>query len=400
LDLAAKLPENQIFFNNLFHFTAMLRKAGLSISLDQSMDFMRALELVDISRREQVYFSARGLLVKRREDFAVFDRVFELFWRSSQKEVQFKVQKTPLAPRHNFQKRELSLATLLAQRAQQTDPEVDIADKSQSFSPDEVLRTKDFSVMSPEELASIKKLMESITWQVSQRSTRRRIPNRHGKYFNMRAILRHATRYNGVPLDLSWLRRKIKARPLIVLADISGSMEKYSRILLQFCYGLTHRLQNVECFVFATRLSRVTLQLRTKNINRALDEAAAKVFDWSGGTHIGQSLYNFNRQWSKRVLRRGAVVLIISDGWEREDTSNMIGNEMRYLQHRCHRLIWLNPLLGNDKYQPLVAGMVAALPYIDDFLPIHNLQSLEALGRHLAILDRRRNLKPVVISSK
>ncbi len=380
--------DSQIFFTNLFHFSGMLRKAGLAISLDQTMDFMRGLELVDISRREQVFYCARGLLVKRWEDFPVFEQIFEMFWRAFQKEVKFKVQKTPLAPRHNMPRRELSLATMLAQRAQQADPEVDIADKSGSFSPDELLRAKDFSEMTPEELESIKKLMESITWQVSQRLTRRRVPSHHGKYFNMRAILRDATRYNGVPLDLAWLKRKIKPRPLIVLADISGSMEKYSRILLQFCYSLTHRLQDVECFVFATRLSRVTLQLRTKNINRALDEAAGVVVDWSGGTRIGQSLYSFNRQWSRRVLRRGAVVLIISDGWEREDVA-MIGSELRYLQHRCHRLIWLNPLLGNVKYQPLVGGMAAALPYIDDFLPIHNLQSLDSLGRHLATLGRR-----------
>jgi uncharacterized protein with von Willebrand factor type A (vWA) domain len=163
-------------------------------------------------------------------------------------------------------------------------------------------------------------------------------------------------------------------------------MEKYTRLLLQFAYSVSRGLGQVECFVFGTRLSRITPQLRTKNIDRALNEVAENVFDWSGGTRIGESLHAFNRQWSKRVLRRGAIVLIISDGWERGDVSTL-RQEMRYLQHRCYRLIWLNPLLGQTTYQPLVEGMAAALPFIDDFLPIHNLQSLEALGEHLARLD-------------
>jgi uncharacterized protein with von Willebrand factor type A (vWA) domain len=171
----------------------------------------------------------------------------------------------------------------------------------------------------------------------------------------------------------------------VVLADISGSMERYSRLLLQFCYSVTRGLKEAECFVFGTRLSRITPQLQVKNIDRAIAEAGRAVVDWSGGTRIGESLHTFNRHWGRRVLRRGAIVLLISDGWERGDVS-LLKREMRYLQHRCYRLIWLNPLLGQESYQPRVEGMAVALPFIDDFLPIHNLQSLEALGEHLARL--------------
>jgi hypothetical protein len=197
--------------------------------------------------------------------------------------------------------------------------------------------------------------------------------------------MRSWVKHGGVPLRLVWKSRKFKVRPLIILADISGSMEKYSRLLLQFAYSVSRGLGQVECFVFGTRLTRITPQLRPKNIDRALSEVAEQIFDWSGGTRIGASLAAFNRQWSKRVLRRGAIVLIISDGWERGDIS-AVQKEMRYLQHRCHRLIWLNPLLGQAGYQPLVEGMTAAMPFIDDFLPIHNLQSLAALAEHLAKL--------------
>ncbi len=384
--------DNQIFFRNIFQFTARLREAGLLISLEQTIDFQRALELVNLGEREQVYFAARGFLVKRKEDLAVFDRMFKQFWRAPQPESGLRGQATPLAPRHNAPRHQpLSIATIMAQRARQEDPAVDIADKAGSYSPDEVLQRKDFSEMSPEELEAIKKLIQTIRWRVSLRQTRRRVPNRKGKYLNLRRIMRISASFGGIPIQMAWQSRKIKKRPLVILADISGSMEKYSRLLLQFCYSVAQSLNKVECFVFATRLSRITPQLRTKNIDRAIDEAARQVVDWSGGTQIGQSLHNFNRHWSRRLLRRGAVVLIVSDGWER-DESSPIAQEMRYLQHRCHRLIWLNPLLGYDKYQPLVGGMAAALPYIDDFLPIHNLQSLDALGKRLANLERRRTV--------
>jgi uncharacterized protein with von Willebrand factor type A (vWA) domain len=172
-------------------------------------------------------------------------------------------------------------------------------------------------------------------------------------------------------------------------------MEKYARLMLQFFYSVSHSLKDVESFVFGTRLTRITGQLKLKNIDRAIDDAAAEVIDWSGGTRIGESLHLFNQQWSRRVLRRGALVLIISDGWERGDVS-LLEKEMRYLQHRCHRLIWLNPLLGRDNYKPLVEGMAAAVPYIDDFLPIHNLQSLTALAEHLAALGQHRSIKPKI----
>jgi uncharacterized protein with von Willebrand factor type A (vWA) domain len=178
-------------------------------------------------------------------------------------------------------------------------------------------------------------------------------------------------------------------RPLVLLADRSGSMEKVSRLVLQFFYCMTHSLKDVECFAFGTRLTRLTPALKLRNIDSALNEAAHDVVDWSGGTRIGESLQVFNRQWSRRILRHGAVVLIISDGWERGDVQ-VLKQEMRYLHLRCHRLIWLNPLLGKENYQPLVEGMQAALRYVDDFLPIHNLQSLSLLGEHLRTLNTRR----------
>jgi uncharacterized protein with von Willebrand factor type A (vWA) domain len=223
---------------------------------------------------------------------------------------------------------------------------------------------------------------------VSRRVTRRRAPRRRGESLLMRRVVREAARHGGVPLRLPRQERKRKPRPLVVIADISGSMEKYSRLLLQLCYSLARRLSRVECFVFGTRLTRITPQLRLRNVDRAIEQAAREVVDWGGGTRIGASLRSFNRRWARRVLGRGAVVLVVSDGWEHGDAAPL-AREVQALQRRSHRLIWLNPLAGREGYRPIAGGMAAAARHIDDLLPIHNLQSLEQLAERLAALGHR-----------
>jgi len=341
---------------------------------------------VDIGDREQVYHAARCLLLNRYENLRLFDTLFNMFWRKHSEEVAARAQKAPIAPRHKPKPpQQFNIATYMAFKARQTDREIDVADKAETFSGTEILQRKDFSEMAPEELETIKRLIQDMRWQMSLRRTRRRETHTKGNILHLRTAMRSAVQFGGVPLRLSWQRKKVKQRPLVLLADISGSMEKYSRLALQFFYSVSHSLKNVECFVFGTRLTRITGQLKLKNIDRALNDAARDVVDWSGGTRIGESIQTFNRQWSRRVLRRGAVVIVISDGWERGDVS-ILRQEMRYLQNRCHRLIWLNPLRGKAAYQPVVEGMAAALPYIDDFLPIHNLQTLTEFSEHLAAI--------------
>lgn len=378
------------FLDNIILFINLLRRAGIPVSSEQAIDFSRALTLVDVGNQEQVYFTARGLLISRREHIRLFDVLFNRFWRNPfAANGAGQGQPAPLAPRHDRRHHRPLLITYMARKARENEPEIDVLDKSGTFSAIEILQRKDFSVMTEDELDAIKRLMRAMRWQVSLRQTRRYVADSKGQGLHMRRVLASAVKRGGVPLELAWRRRKIKQRPLVLLADISGSMEKISRLVLQFAYCMAHSLNHMECFVFGTRLTRVTPALKLKNIDRALDEASREVVDWSGGTRIGESLRDFNRQWSRRVLRRGAVVLIVSDGWERGDVQVM-SQEMRYLQLRCHRLIWLNPLLGKSTYQPLVEGMQAALPYIDDFLPIHNLQSLMAFADHLQSLDGRR----------
>lgn len=373
------------FVGNVLSFVQILRRAGLPVSTNQVRDFLRALRLIDIGQRLQVYHAARGILISRHEHLRLFDSLFNAFWNTHDATLEASPQKAPRATRHEQEHRPV-LITYMARKAQASDPEVDVADKSATYSDLEVLQRKDFSEMTAEELDAVKRLIQEMRWQAAFRVSRRRIANRSGDSLHMRRVIASAVRHNGIPLMLTWQSRKIKQRPIVLIADISGSMEQYSRLVLQFFYSMSHSLKNVECFAFGTRLTRITAQLKLKNIDRAVNDAAREVVDWSGGTRIGESLSAFNRQWSRRVLRRGAILMIVSDGWELGNADNL-RMQMRYLQLRCHRLIWLNPLMGKAGYKPLSQGMAAALPYIDDFLPIHNLQNLSALAAHLGTLN-------------
>jgi uncharacterized protein with von Willebrand factor type A (vWA) domain len=251
-----------------------------------------------------------------------------------------------------------------------------------------VLRHKDFAEMNVDELKRARALIAELVWQLGERRTRRKQPGA-GTLFDWRRTLRRNLKYGGEVLK--WARRepKFKPRPLVVIADISGSMERYTNLLLQFIYSLSSGLDQVEAFVFSTRLTRISKQLHNRDAERALREVASAVTDWAGGTRIGEALKDFNFKWGRRVLGRGAVVMIISDGWDRGDIP-LLHQEMARLSLSSHRLIWLNPLLGHEGYEPLTQGMSTALPYIDDFLPVHNLMSLEQLGETLAGVAKPR----------
>jgi uncharacterized protein with von Willebrand factor type A (vWA) domain len=382
--------QGRIFLKNSLRFVRVLRRAGMPVGLDQAQDFAEALTLVDLGSREQVYYAARSLLVRNHAHLRLFDALFARFWRAPV--ANGRMPRTmPRAPRHRPQAERFTIATYMAARAGANDPERDVIDKSNTSSATERLQRKEFGAMSDEELAQIKALIQRLDWQVDQRLTRRRRPHRRGEQLDMRAVLRDAARHMGTPLRPHWRRRITRPRPLILIADISGSMERYARLLLQFLYSVSRRISRVECFVFGTRLTCITHQLRIRNIDRAIDEASREVVDWAGGTRIGASLHEFHHRWARRVLGRGAVVVLISDGWDRGDPAEL-QRTMRLLQQRSYRLIWLNPLLGQPTYQPDVAGMRAALQHIDDFLPIHNLQSLSALAERIADLPPRRSL--------
>ncbi|MDQ3855914.1 MAG: VWA domain-containing protein, partial [Chloroflexota bacterium] len=285
-----------------------------------------------------------------------------------------------------------ALGRMTSERAARVgDDEATTQELARAYSAWEALRAKDFASFTSEESSQARELMRSMTWRVGERQSRRTVAARRGASVDIRRSLRRLMR-SGELLELSRREHKTKRRPLVVICDISGSMDRYSRLLLQFLHTVEHGESPVEVFVFGTRLTRITWQLRTRNIDAALDSVAQEVQDWSGGTRIGESLRTFNTLWSRRMLRRGAVVLVISDGWDRGDPA-VISREMAKLQRSSHRLIWLNPLLGSPTYQPLTHGIRAALPYVDDFLPVHNLNSLEALAAKLGSVPARRPVR-------
>lgn len=388
-------PSGQLL-HNLILFGRLLRALGMDVNPGRMVDLVRALDHVQIGQKADFYYTLRSLLVHDREDLPLFDQAFDLFWRKpAGAGVRLDLWPGRSAP---AEKQPLVTAPLL----EQMDPEAggdkaaedeeeaqQLLEVTRTYSQQELLRRKDFAQMTPEEMTAVKWMMSRVIWDLGLRRTRRMRPGT-GRQVDMRRIMRQNLRYGGELIE--WPRRepKFKPRPLIIIADISGSMEQYTRLLLYFAYGLAESLtQTVESFVFSTRLTRITRQLHGRDIDRALTEVAAQVHDWSGGTRIGAALKSFNYDWGRRVLGRGAVVLLISDGWDRGDPE-LLRAEIGRLQRSCYRLIWLNPLLGSARYEPLTRGMQAALPHIDDFLPVHNLASLEDLALHLQNLTLAR----------
>lgn len=400
-------PTSGNLLQNLVLFGRLLRALGLDVNPGRVIDLVQALAYVQIGRKADFYFTARSLLVHRREDLPLFDHAFELFWRKPGdgsyafdlfSGLERRREPQPILTMPPLKETEEALAESGGdEKEEEQQPVIEI---TRTYSQQEVLRHKEFSELTRDEVDEVKRFMARMIWELGQRRTRRLRPGQ-GARFDLRRSLRRNLRYGGELLE--WPRRqpKYKPRPLIIIADISGSMERYTRLLLHFIYSLAKGLtQQVEAFVFSTRLTRITREVRGGDLDLALQEVSQAVHDWAGGTRIGDSLKTFNFDWGRRVLGRGAVVLLISDGWDRGDPA-LLSGELGRLQRSCHRLIWLNPLLGSESYEPLTRGMQAALPCIDDFLPVHNLASLEDLAVHLASLtasSRATRRAPVGLS--
>jgi len=378
---------------NLLLFGRVLRRLGLDVNPGRMMDLVSALDHIEIGRKPDFFHAARTLLVHDHEDLPLFDEAFELFWRKPA-ESNWVAQWEGLTRRR---KKPGPIVTHppLKEAAPQTNDSAStstepmtVIEITRTYSDREILRHKNFAEMSAEESEAVKQMMSHLLWKVSERRTRRHRPGK-GNLIDLRRTLRRSLRSEGEVFSWSYREPKLKPRPLVVIADISGSMERYTRLLLHFICGMKSALtQPVEAFVFSTRLTRITRPLQIRDLDLALKNVGDLVNDWAGGTRIGESLKMFNFEWGRRVLGRGAVVLVISDGWDRGDVE-LLTREMARLKRNCHRLIWLNPLLGAQDYEPLTRGIQAALPHIDNFLPVHNLASLEDLANQLTNLDRR-----------
>jgi len=375
------------FLGNVILFGRVLRRAGLSVDADQTRRFAQVLAVLGFDRRGDVKAAGRVIFVRRREERALYDAAFDLFWRrgtvvGGASEALPRLRQVQ-PPRSDVRFGPDALEGVEVVEA------VDETTIRVRASREERLRTADFADLTPDETRDAAAMLAALRPALPLRPSRRRRLDRGGGRLAARIMLRRSLATGGEPLDWRWLRRKSRPRPIALVCDISGSMERYSRLLLRFAHALARSGAPVEVFVFGTRLTRITRELRLRDADAALRRVAVKVVDWSGGTRIGASLRELNRRWVRRTIKSGALVLLVSDGWERDDPA-LLARELATLQRSCHRLIWLDPLAGRPGFEPVTQGLLAALPHVDEFVPCGNVASLEELAWRLAGWSDRR----------
>src|SRR3954447_9470903 len=372
--------------DNLLIFGRLLRRAGMPVHSGRLLDLVDALGHVNLGSREEVYHTCRALLVHRQDQIAIFDLAFAAFWRAH----GHAPARSASAATHAPQPLETLAISDAASEQDETkgdDPDADAPareERVRTWSDRHAFADRDFAALTREELAAARAALARLVWSPGERRTRRWERGR-GARIDLRRAIGGSLRTGGDVVRLPRRKRRIRPRALVLLCDVSGSMERYSRMLLHFAHAVTRRDYRVETFLFSTRLTRVTRELRTARPEDALGRVASSATDWSGGTRIGAVLREFHRRWGRRVLHRGPVVLLISDGWDRGDPVEL-AREIARLQRSCHRLIWLNPLIGTADYAPLTRGLQAALPFVDDFLPVRTLTNLAQLAPHLNAL--------------
>ncbi len=374
---------------NLMAFARALKQLGIKVSLSQVLDTSRSLELVDIGERTDFRALVRANLISQKEDFPVFDMAFDCFWREQTYERMpmetMEIQGTPTesdAPEGGDEEGGLEEAASEAMANENLQLENLDEFSVPTYSPQELMNRKDFSEMGVEESRAIARAIMLIATKIATQISRRKKVGRKGNTVDPRWTMRRSMKYGGEVIELVHRKKRIKKTKVVLLCDVSGSMDCYSRFLIQFMYGLQNELWGVETFVFSTSLSRITHLIRTKDIVNALEKISGSILGWSGGTNIGRSLHTFNRNFAPSIVTHRTVVVIISDGWDRGDVS-LLEREMQDLKRRAKKIIWLNPLLASENYEPLCKGMQAALPYLDMFLSVHNVNSLVSLGRTL-----------------
>jgi uncharacterized protein with von Willebrand factor type A (vWA) domain len=374
------------FVENLLVFGRILRREGIDVHPGRMLDVIEALGQINLSARDEVYHACRALLVHRHEQLAIFDRVFAAFWRDHALTVLRSDAPADERSRSSAE-REAILNAEELQVPGDTEEDPPAQRGARMWSDRSGLAGKDFGAFTPEELAEARKALSRLRWNPGERRTRRWVRG-HGTRFDLRRAIADSLRSGGDVVVLPTRKRRTRPRPLVLLCDVSGSMERYSRMLLHFAHAVTLRHGRVEAFLFSTKLTRITRQLSARRPDAALAAVSEAVHDWSGGTRIGAAIKEFHQSWANRVLNGGPVVLLISDGWDCGDPE-VLRSQIARLQRRSYRLIWLNPLIGTAGYAPLTRGLQAALPYVDDFLPSRTLSNLDDLATHLNTLATR-----------
>jgi uncharacterized protein with von Willebrand factor type A (vWA) domain len=375
---------------NIVYFARALRAAGIPVGPGAVLDALAAVEAAGVGTREDFYWTLHAVFVKRHEHSLLFDQAFRIFFRRRAYLDKLLAAMLPQAPMPESEEEKPKPGAQRVQEAllsnlgetERPKPDVEV-DARLTVSDRELLQRKDFAQMSAAEIAAAKDAIKRLVLSLDEVKTRRLAPHRHGHLIDLRRTLRASLKAGGAVIDLKYLGPRSKAPPIVALLDISGSMSQYTRLFLHFLHAVTDARKRVHTFLFGTRLTNVTRALKAKDPDEALAACSANVADWSGGTRIATSLHAFNKLWARRVLTQGAVVLLITDGLER-DPDDRLAFEIDRLHRSCRRLIWLNPLLRFSGFEAKAKGIRTIVPHVDELRPIHNLESMTGLVRALS----------------
>ncbi len=392
-------------------FGRFIRQAGFDIGTGEIMNAIHAVETVGVSRKDDFQSALRSTLITTHKEMDLFNEAFELYWRNPDKienvaDILRKLYESRLAQAEiesMSRQKPKTLKEMGSLREQNKSGEESLDEEYQllMYSRDEILKQKDFANYNDDEIKEAKLILERFVWDFGQRFNRRMKTGKKPHRLDFKRTFRKNMFPDQDFIQLMWSEKKSKPRPIVMLCDVSASMESYTKMLLHFMHTFSGLNRRVESFIFGTQLTRITKYFKDRNVDTAIRKLSRNVEDWSGGTRIGDAVEKFNYHWARRVLSQGAVVIVISDGWDTGKTE-LLSREIERLQKSCHRLIWLNPNLGYDGYQPITQGIQTILPHVDEFLPVHNLKSLMDLGKVLANLDksgRRRIISPMVAVS-
>jgi uncharacterized protein with von Willebrand factor type A (vWA) domain len=376
-------PQHRDLVRNMLQFGRLLRSYEMLVTPSEIFDGLRALESVDLNDRSEVQLALRTTLTSKLEDLPVFDQLFEIFWRSLIAEQEAEGPEDALVNPNAEGEPDGQQKMQVRLEAKEDGEESDEGEEELAlYSPVEVVTDKDFSAFQADEMAEIARAILIIAKRLATRESRRTRIASKSHLIDPRRTMRRNLKYGDTIIELAHKTKKIRKPRIVLICDVSRSMDSYSRFLLQFIYAFQNSLGRVESFVFSTSLTRVTDYFRNEEIGEALERIAREVHDWSGGTRIGQSLRTFNKEYGRKLVDHNTIVLVLSDGLDTGD-AEVLGEAMEELAERACKVIWLNPLLGSQDYRPLARGMSTALPHVDVFAPAHNLASLQELGRHL-----------------
>jgi uncharacterized protein with von Willebrand factor type A (vWA) domain len=374
---------------NIVYFARALRAAGIPVGPGAVLDALAAVTAAGVGTREDFYWTLHAVFVKKHEHSVLYDQAFRMFFRKRAYLDKLLAMLSPQAPaaaaeppQAGASRVQEALFSGMNDRKPPEEREVEL-DARLTVSDREVLQKKDFAQMSAAEIAQAKDAIKRLVLSLDEVKTRRLAPHRRGHIIDMRRTLRASMKAGGALIDLKYLGQRTKQPPIVALLDISGSMSQYTRLFLHFLHSVTDARKRVHSFLFGTRLTNITRALKAKDPDEALSQCSASVMDWSGGTRIATSLHDFNKNWARRVLTQGAIVLLITDGLER-DPDDKLEFEIDRLHRSARRLVWLNPLLRFDGFEAKARGIRTILPHVDEFRPIHNLESIAELCRALS----------------